>query len=124
MFSFFGGKCTALYNACVVCFCIMPLFIFHSFHAGFDEGAHQGGISLFETQVHTPTINDYVIEDPPVKHAKEHVCMRTRSAQSPAKSVKNAPSKRSNRPVSPPNAKSTDDDFTTPPPVRKRTRSA
>jgi hypothetical protein len=79
---------------------------------------------LFETQVHTPTIKDYVIEDPPVKHAKEPVCKRTRSAQSPAKPVKNAPSKRSRRAVSPPNAESTDDDFMTPPPVRKRTRSA
>src|SRR3954469_6483623 len=124
MFSFFGGKCTALYNACVVCFCIMPLFIFHSFHAGFDEGAHQGGISLFETQVHNPTINNYVIEDPPVKHAKEPVSKRTRRAQSPVKPVKNALSKRSKRAVSPPNAESTDEDIMTPPSVRKRTRSA
>ena len=94
------------------------------FHTGFDEGAHEGGISLFETQVHTPTIKDYVIEDPPVKHAKEPVSKRTRSAHSPAKPVKNAPSKRSRRAVSPPNAESTDDDFMTPPSVRKRTRSA
>src|SRR4051812_12945722 len=94
---------------CIIqCLCSMllhyALFIFHSFHAGFDEGAHQGGISLFETQVHTPTINNYVIEDPPVKHAKEPVSKRMRSAQSLVKPVKNAPSKRSRRTVSPSNA--------------------
>ena len=85
------------------------LVYFSFFHAGFDVGAHQGGISLSETKVHTPTINNYVIEDPPVKHAKEPVCKRTRSAQSPAKPIKNAPSKRSRRAVSPPNAESTND---------------
>ena len=100
------------------------LVYFSFFHAGFDEGAHQGGISLFETQVHTPTINDYVIEEPPVKHAKEPVYKRTRSAQSPVKSVKNAPSKRSRRAVSPPNAESTDEDFYDSATVCKRTRSA
>ena len=52
------------------------------------------------------------------------MCKRTRSAQSPAKPVKNAPSKRSRRAVSPPNAEDTDEDFMTPPPVCKRTRSA
>ena len=35
------------------------------FCAGFDEGAHQGGISLFETQVHTPTIHKVVLDEPP-----------------------------------------------------------
>ena len=115
--------------------CIMPFLLlkftillhfayFSLFRAGFDEGAHQGGISLFETQVHTPTMKDYDIEDPPVRHAKEPVSKRTRSAHSRVKPVKNAPSKRSRRAVSPPNAESTDDDFMTPPPVRKRTRSA
>ena len=108
----------------LVCFASCTFLFFILFHAGFDEGAHQGGISLFETQVHTPTIKDYDIEDPPVKHAKEPVSKRTRSAHSPAKPVKNAPSKRSRRAVSPPNAESTDDDFMTPPPVRKRTRRA
>ena len=106
-------------------FTILFHFVYFSFFcAGFDEGAHQGGISLFETQVHTPTVKDYDIEDRPVKHAKEPVSKRTRSALSPAKPVKNAPSKRSRRAVSPPNAESSDDDFMAPPPVRKRTRSA
>src|ERR1041384_8698897 len=120
----FRRKVHCIIQRLLVCFASCTFLFSFFFHAGFDEGAHQGGISLFETQVDTPTIKVYDAKDPPVKHAKEPVSKRTRSAHSPVKPVKNAPSKRSRRAVSPPNAESTDDDFMTPPPVQKRTRSA
>lgn len=101
---------------------------FPFFCAGFDEGAHQGGISLFETQVHTPTIQNFVLDEPPVKLGKEPVCKRLRSGAGPSneKALEKSPIKvkRGKKAVSPPNAEDTDDDFERPPPVRRRTRSA
>ena len=109
------------------------MIIFHFAHypffcAGFDEGAHQGGISLFETQVHTPTIQKFVLDEPPVKLVKEPVCKRLRSGAgtSNEKALEKSPVnvKHGKKAASPPNAEDSDDDFERPPPVPRRTRSA
>ena len=83
---------------------------------------------MFETQVHTPTIQKLVLDEPPVKLVKEPVCKRLRSGAgtSNEKALEKSPVnvKHGKKAVSPPNAEDSDDDFERPPPVPRRTRSA
>ena len=83
---------------------------------------------MFETQVHTPTIQKVVLDESPVKVVKEPMCkmLRSGAGTSNEKALEKSPIKvkRGKKAVSPPSAEDTDDDFERPPPVPRRTRSA